>query len=125
MFRAFVQPRASVKAGNGGDGCVSFRRLRYIPKGGPDGGDGGNGGSVIIVAPAEEIAEGTQILLNRGWDAKKVLDEALVGRELHTGPPARRSVGPAPTINTSTCSAGTGSGRFAVLAVLTAVFLQE
>ena len=35
-------------AGDGGGGRVSFRRLKYIPKGGPDGGDGGNGGSIII-----------------------------------------------------------------------------
>ncbi|RJR33257.1 MAG: GTPase ObgE [Desulfobacteraceae bacterium] len=35
-------------SGNGGRGCISFRRARFIPKGGPDGGDGGNGGSVII-----------------------------------------------------------------------------
>src|SRR5438067_13509966 len=39
-----------VKAGDGGNGCVSFRREKYIPKGGPDGGDGGNGGSIIFVA---------------------------------------------------------------------------
>ncbi len=36
-----------VIAGNGGDGCVSFRREKYIPSGGPDGGDGGDGGSII------------------------------------------------------------------------------
>jgi GTP-binding protein len=39
-----------VKAGDGGNGVISFRREKYVPKGGPDGGDGGNGGSVYIVA---------------------------------------------------------------------------
>jgi len=39
-----------VFAGNGGDGCSSFRRAKYVPKGGPDGGDGGDGGSVILAA---------------------------------------------------------------------------
>ena len=39
-----------VKAGDGGAGCVSFRREKYVPKGGPDGGDGGNGGDVVFVA---------------------------------------------------------------------------
>jgi GTP-binding protein len=39
-----------VKAGDGGAGCVSFRREKFIPKGGPDGGDGGDGGDVVFVS---------------------------------------------------------------------------
>jgi GTP-binding protein len=43
------EARIRVEAGNGGNGCVSFRREKYIPRGGPDGGDGGDGGSVYLV----------------------------------------------------------------------------
>ena len=39
-----------VKAGQGGHGAVSFRREKYVPRGGPDGGDGGDGGDVVFVA---------------------------------------------------------------------------
>jgi GTP-binding protein len=44
------EARIEVRAGRGGHGCVSFRREKYIPKGGPDGGDGGDGGSVWLEA---------------------------------------------------------------------------
>ena len=46
------QVRIRVVGGAGGKGCVSFRREKFVPRGGPDGGDGGNGGSVVIVADA-------------------------------------------------------------------------
>jgi GTP-binding protein len=44
------EARIHVHAGNGGNGCVSFRREKFIPLGGPDGGDGGNGGSIHLIA---------------------------------------------------------------------------
>ncbi len=43
----------TVKGGDGGNGCCSFRREKYVPRGGPDGGDGGDGGAVILVASAD------------------------------------------------------------------------
>ena len=47
-----------VKAGNGGNGCVSLRREKYVSHGGPDGGDGGNGGNVVF-----KVDEGSNTLL--------------------------------------------------------------
>ncbi len=52
MFVDKVQ--VSIKAGDGGNGVVSFRHEIYVDKGGPDGGDGGNGGNVILVADTNE-----------------------------------------------------------------------
>ena len=53
-MRFIDEVKIEVKAGNGGPGCSSMRREKYIPRGGPDGGDGGRGGHVILVASHEK-----------------------------------------------------------------------
>ncbi|MBX6423756.1 GTPase ObgE [Thermosulfurimonas sp. F29] len=53
MARFVDRVKIHVKAGDGGHGCVSFRREKYVPRGGPDGGDGGDGGDVILVADSQ------------------------------------------------------------------------
>lgn len=57
-------------AGDGGNGCVSFRREKYVPKGGPDGGNGGHGGSVIVVAD-EKVKSLAPLAHRRRWVAPK------------------------------------------------------
>src|SRR5271165_2470887 len=57
-----------VKGGDGGPGMCSFRREKYVPKGGPDGGDGGDGGSVLVraVAGTDSLA---QVVHQKHWRA--------------------------------------------------------
>src|SRR5438093_8058342 len=59
-----------VKGGDGGRGCCSFRREKYVPRGGPDGGDGGDGGDVIVraVAGTDSLAE---IVNRKHWRAER------------------------------------------------------
>ena len=59
----------TVKAGNGGNGCCSFRREAFVPKGGPNGGDGGDGGDVIFVASTGELTL-SDFVFNRHFSAE-------------------------------------------------------
>lgn len=58
------------EAGDGGDGCMSFRREPYVPRGGPDGGDGGRGGSVIVVADGN-VSSLANIMGHKHWKAER------------------------------------------------------
>ena len=59
----------TVRAGNGGNGCVSFRREKFVPRGGPDGGDGGDGGSVILRA-SNRLLSLYDFRLQRNYEAQ-------------------------------------------------------
>lgn len=69
-MRFIDEAKITVKAGDGGNGIVSFRREKYVPKGGPDGGDGGKGGDVYVIAD-----DNTNTLVDyrytRRFDAKR------------------------------------------------------
>lgn len=58
------------KAGDGGDGCASFRREAHVPRGGPNGGDGGKGGDVIVIAD-ENVSSLGNIIGHKHWNAER------------------------------------------------------
>jgi GTPase len=68
MFVDRVQIK--VEGGRGGDGCVGFRREKYVPKGGPSGGNGGDGGSVIVVA-REQVNSLVALAHRTHWVAER------------------------------------------------------
>lgn len=61
-----------LRAGRGGNGCVSFRREKYVPRGGPDGGDGGDGASIILEA-REGVNSLAQFANRKFWRAPTAL----------------------------------------------------
>ena len=65
----FDETKVFLKAGNGGDGCMSFLRQKYMPKGGPNGGNGGNGGDLILQAD-ENVADLRNYHFKKHWKAK-------------------------------------------------------
>ncbi len=69
-----------IKAGKGGNGCISFRREKYVPRGGPNGGDGGNGGDIIIVCD-ESSNTLVDFRYSKLFEAKN--GENGMGRDMH------------------------------------------
>lgn len=68
-MRFVDEAKITVRSGKGGNGCASFRRERYIPKGGPDGGDGGKGGDVILRA-SDQLMTLYDFRLKRLYEAR-------------------------------------------------------
>ncbi len=66
----FDETSVKLRAGDGGSGCASFRREKYIPKGGPDGGDGGRGGSVVLEGD-ENTGDLRTYHFRPHWEAEK------------------------------------------------------
>jgi GTP-binding protein len=84
--------RIFAKAGDGGSGALSFRREKYVPKGGPDGGDGGRGGDVVLL-----VDPNTDNLRSFFYDPKLVAEKAKAGAGARkTGRSGRKVVGRVP-----------------------------
>ncbi|WP_299459730.1 GTPase ObgE [uncultured Gimesia sp.] len=58
------------KAGDGGDGCASFRRESHVPRGGPNGGDGGKGGDVVVLAD-DNVSSLSHLIGHKHWNAER------------------------------------------------------
>lgn len=86
------QVKISVKAGNGGNGMVSFRREKYVPKGGPDGGNGGRGGSIYFratnnISTLSDFRFGLKIKANNGGNGAIKNQYGKSGEDLYINVP--------------------------------------
>jgi len=92
-----------IKAGAGGNGCMSFRREKYVPRGGPDGGNGGHGGDVIIVADPSK-----HTLLDHAYRKHYSAERGRHGKgKDQTGASGRNAIVPVP-VGTVVSNAATG-----------------
>ena len=81
MATSFIdKARISVRAGNGGNGSVSFHREKYVAAGGPDGGDGGRGGSIIL-----QVDDNMSTLMDFRYKRKYVAGNGADGQGPETG----------------------------------------
>ncbi|MGJ8633127.1 MAG: GTPase ObgE [Luteolibacter sp.] len=84
--------RILAKAGDGGDGAVSFRREKFVPRGGPDGGDGGHGGDVILV-----VDDSVDTLRQYHYDPKLIAEDGKNGtKHKKTGKGGKDKIGKVP-----------------------------
>ncbi|MEY3394621.1 MAG: GTPase ObgE [Verrucomicrobiota bacterium] len=84
--------RILAKAGDGGDGAVAWRREKYVPRGGPDGGDGGDGGDVILV-----VDNSTDTLRQYHFDPKLIAENGKPGgKSKKTGKSGKSKIGKVP-----------------------------
>ena len=89
--------RIHVQAGRGGDGGLSFRREKHVPKGGPDGGDGGPGGDVVLVADTEfrdlsNFRTGQEIKADSGGPGRNNLKHGADGDDVELRVPVGTQV---------------------------------
>ena len=76
-----------IKAGDGGEGAVAFRREKFVPKGGPSGGNGGNGGSIIFIADSNlstllDFKYKRKIVAEDGANGQKSLKDGKAGKDI-------------------------------------------
>ncbi len=84
--------RIFAKAGDGGNGAVAFRREKFVPRGGPDGGDGGNGGDIVLV-----VDESTDNLRQYHYDPKLIAENGRPGAGARkTGKSGKKVIGKVP-----------------------------
>jgi len=86
-----------IRAGRGGDGCISFRREKFVPKGGPDGGDGGDGGDVVLVADPDlrdlsRFKQAAHFRAQRGTHGRGAGKHGRRGESLELGVPVGTQV---------------------------------
>ena len=84
MFNFADEAVIEVRSGKGGNGCISFRREKYIPHGGPNGGDGGKGGDVIFMMK-KNMRTLSKLRLESFWEGRRGCGNSRSARNHNPG----------------------------------------